>query len=45
MGMAFMSFMGIKYGKDVKQAEKTAVTTTVPTSHPTSQVTNINIEK
>lgn len=45
MGMAFMSFMGIKYGKDVKKAEKTAVTTTVKTSHPTSQVTNINIEK
>lgn len=45
MGMAFMSFMGIKYGKDVKKVEKTAVSTTVPTSHPTSQVTNINIEK
>lgn len=46
MGMAFMSFMGIKYGKDVKEADtKKAVTTTISTSHPTSQVTNINIEK
>lgn len=41
MGMAFMSFMGIKYGKEVKQAEKTVVTTSVQTG----QITNINTEK
>jgi len=39
MGMGFMSFMGIKYGKEVKKADKVA---TAPTSKPTIQITHIN---
>ena len=41
MGMAFMSFMGIKYGKEVEKEVKTTVTATVQTG----QVTNTNTGK
>lgn len=35
MGMAFMSFMGIKYGKDVKKEKTTIATSSVETSQLT----------